>query len=247
MKNQIKLHKKITLCILILLSLSISSFAQQKTPDTLIVNTKAGKIIFISDSLQRFNNVATDALIKKSLLEVQDSLSETKQARAKRLYRERFTRIIHNKFPLRILPNIGIGTLRDKISPLLGLSIDFGPQRQDYYLKNYGHYTFINLAANMSFSYTKDALDKYHTDQNLFIEASMGNRVNNFTNNVGMFSEASFGIGYLAHKEGNYFEGNTFKVFFSVGLYKSFVKVKPELYITDNFKKAFPGITLKFF
>lgn len=247
MKTQTHLYKKIALSILVLLSFSISSFAQQKTPDTLIINTKAGKIILVSDSLQKFNSIGTDLLIRKSIYSVHDSLSETKEARAKRLYKERFTRIINNKFPLRILPNIGIGTIRDKVSPLLGLSIDFGPQRQDYYLKNFGHYTFINLAANMSFSYTKDALNKYHTDQNLFIEASMGNRVNNFTNNVGMFSEASFGLGYLAHNEGSYFEGNTFKVFFSVGLYKSFVKIKPELYITNNFSKAFPGITLKFF
>lgn len=225
----------------------MASFAQQKAPDTLIINTKAGKLILVSDSIQKFNTIGADLLIRKSIYSVHDSLSETKEARAKRLRKERFTRIITHKSPFRILPNIGIGTIRDKMSPFLGLSLDFGPQRQDYYLKSGGHYTFINLAANMSFSFSKDNLNNYTTDKNVFIEASLGNRINNFSNNYGMFSEASFGVGYLAHNEGTYFEGNTFKVFFSVGLYQSFVKVKPELYFTDNFKKAFPGITLKFF
>lgn len=247
MKTQTQLHKKIMLCIVILLSLSISSFAQQKTPDTLIVNTKAGKIIFISDSLQSFNNVATEALIKKSLLEIRDSLTETQKEKAIRIWKERFTWIIPHKHNFRLLPAAGIGTIREKMSPFLALSLDFAPARQDYYLKKGGSYTFLNLAVANFFTFEKNFANDYITNNNLFIEASIGNRLNNFNENFGRISEASAGIGYLAYNQGNYFNRNTFKIFGSIGLYKSFIKIRPELYITDNFSKAFPGITLKFF
>lgn len=247
MKIQTKLHKKIARSTLFLVSLSISAFAQQKAPDTLIVNTKAGKILLISDSLQRFNNIATEALIKKSLFEVRDSLTETQREKAVRIWKERFTWIIPHKHNFRILPAAGIGTIRDKMSPFLALSLDFAPARQDYYLKKGGSYTFINLAIANFFTFEKNITSDYITNNDLFIEASIGNRLNNFHENFGRISEASAGIGYLAYKEGNYFNRNTFKIFASIGLYKSFIKIKPELYITNNFSKAFPGITLKFF
>lgn len=241
-----QLHKKIALSILVLVSLSLNSLAQQKTPDTLIINSKAGKIILVSDSLQRFNKIGADVLIKNSLFEVRDSLSETKKEKAIRVWKERFTWIIPHKHNFRILPAFGIGTIREKMSPFLALSLDFAPARQDYYLKNGGSYTFLNLAINSSFTFEKNVND-YITNKNIFIEASMGNRLNNFNKDFGRISEASFGFGYLAYKEGDYFKGNTFKIFATIGLYKSFIKIKPELYFTDSFSKVFPGITLKFF
>ena len=100
MKTQ--LHKKIALSILVLVSLSLNSLAQQKAPDTLIINSKAGKIILVSDSLQRFNNIGTDVLIKNSLFEIRDSLSETKKEKAIRVWKERFTWIIPQKHNFRI-------------------------------------------------------------------------------------------------------------------------------------------------
>ncbi len=233
--------------IVVLINLSNNAFAQQKTQDTLIINSKAGKIILVSDSLQKFNGINSELLIRKSLASVGDSLSETKEARAKRLWKERFTWILPNKSPLRILPGAGIGTIRDKFSPSLALSLDFSPQRQDYYRKSGGSYTFLNLAVNGFFTFEKDASNQYITNHNIFIEYSMGNRVNNFYNNFGTFSEAAVGIGYLAYKQGGYFERNTFKFFAQIGLHKSFIKLKPELYFTDNFSKIFPGITFKFF
>jgi hypothetical protein len=247
MKNPLLVSIKGAFSIIIMLVLSNSTFAQIKTKDTLIINTKVGKIILVSDSLQNFERVGTDVLIRKSLFKIVDSLSETREARAKRLYKERFTYLIKDKHSFRILPAVGIGTIRDKISPFLGLSLDFGPNRQDYYLKKGGSYTYLNLAVNGSFTFVKDDVNNYDTHKNIFIEGSIGNRLNNFQDNFGRFSEAAVGIGYLAYKEGPYFEGNTFKIFISVGLYKSFVKIKPELYFTDSFSNVFPGITLKFF
>jgi hypothetical protein len=247
MKNRFKTGKNPIYGMIMLLFLSIGAFAQRKEKDTLIINTKAGKIILVSDSLQNFEAVGTDVLIRKSLNSIKDSLAETIAQRKKRLWKEQYTYIIPEKHALRVLPAFGIGTITDKVSPFLSLSLDFGPQRQDYYFKSGGSYSFLNLAANGFFTFTKDLQDHYDTDKNIFLELSVGNRLNNFQDNFGRFSEAAFGIGYLAYKEGPYFERNTFKFFVSVGLYKSFVKIKPELYFTDNFNKIFPGITLKLF
>ncbi|TCC90360.1 hypothetical protein EZ428_13875 [Pedobacter frigiditerrae] len=232
------------LFVVFICGLSINSFAQKK-PDTLIIGTKNGQILLVSDSLQKFNGLMIEEIIKKALLSVKDSLtSEDKKARNKVMREAQYTELIKNKNPFRINPFFGIGLIRDKLSPFLGLSLDFAPQRQDYYYKKGGMYTFINVAINSFFSFSQNP-SGYRTQKNIFLEASIGNRMNNKLI-YKSFSEISGGIGYLVHREGNYFKGNSFKVYCNFGLPNSFVKIRPELFITDNFRTAFPGLAIKF-
>lgn len=232
--------------MLMLLMLS-KTFAQKNNPDTLIINTKNGKIILIGDSLQKFSAFNSNEVIQKALFKVKDSLTlEEKKALYKQHRDSLYTRHNISKFPFRLLPVVGLGLVRDKTSPFLGLSLDFAPQRLDYYYKGSGMYTFINVAAVPYFTFEKDNTNKYKTDHNVFLEGSLGNRINN-VKDYGKVSEFSAGIGYLIRKRGPYFESNTFKVFVTIGIKNSFIKIKPELLFADNFKTVFPGIGIKIF
>jgi hypothetical protein len=234
--------------LFILLSLMLNkSFAQKSNPDTLIIGTNGGKIILIGDSLQKFSKLNSNKLINEALYKIRDSLtSEEKKAIYKQHRDSLYSRKNISKFPFRLLPVIGLGLVRDKTSPFLGLSLDFAPQRQDYYYKGGGMYTFVNIAAVPYFTFEKDNTNKYITHQNIFLEASLGNRINN-TKDYGSVSEFSFGIGYLIKKQGFYFGQNTFKLFGTIGIKNSFIKIKPELLLMDNFKTIFPGMGIKVF
>lgn len=232
--------------LLLLLIFTYKSSVAQKKPDTLVIKTKKGQIILISDTLKNFNNLKVDSIIRVALEDVNDSLSEVNNlAEHKRIRSLQYTRQLKKTFPLRLLPSIGLGTVRDKLSPILGLSIDFAPQRQDYYYKKGAGYTFINLAINSFFTFQENET-KYTTFNNVFIEGTLGNRMNNKIDN-GLFTEISAGVGYLLHKEGIYYGSNTIKLFANIGLKNSFIKVRPEVYITDNFQNLMPGISIKLF
>lgn len=227
-----------------LLCFSYPLYAQQNQPDTLEINTKSGKIILISDSLQKFRSQNANDLINKALIQAL-SLDERRE-RAK-IWRDTiYYKKIKNKFPIRPLPVLGLGLLRDKASPFLGLSLDFAPQRQDYYYKGSGEYTFINLAVASYFSFEKKPGSSYRTLHDVFLEGTLGNRINNI-HDYGRFSEVSGGLGFLIKGSNRYFNRNTFKLFVNFGLKNSFVRLRPELYFDDGFRNIFPGLTLKLF
>ncbi|MEJ5993903.1 hypothetical protein WG904_05660 [Pedobacter sp. Du54] len=223
------------------------TIAQTSNPDTLVINTKNGKIILIGDSLQKFSTFNSNEVINKALFKVKDSLTlEQKKIAYKRHRDSLYTQHKISKFPFRLLPVVGIGVVRDKVSPFLGLSLDFAPQRQDFYFKGGGMYTYINVAAVPYFTFEKDNLNRYHTFHNVFLEGSLGNRINN-VKDYGKVSEFSAGVGYLVRKSGPYFEQNMFKIFVTVGIKNSFIRVKPEVLISDNFRTVFPGMGIKIF
>jgi hypothetical protein len=64
--------KSILFVFFILLSSMV--FGQEKTPDTLIVNSKAGKIILISDSIAKFKTSNFQSIINKAIDLVKDSV-----------------------------------------------------------------------------------------------------------------------------------------------------------------------------
>ena len=239
---------KIIKILLMLMVLWINqSLAQKSIPDTLVIGTKNGKIVLVGDSLQKFGAFNSNEVIRKALFEIRDSLTLVERRTLSKQHRDSlYTRKITNKFPFRLLPVVGVGLVREKTSPFFGVSLDFAPQRQDYYFKGGGLYTFINIAAVPYFTFEKNNANTYSTYRNVFLEASLGNRINN-AKDYGTLSEFSFGIGYLMRKSGPYFEPNMFKVFATVGIKNSFIKIKPEMLISSNFKVIFPGIGIKLF
>ncbi|TDQ11871.1 hypothetical protein [Pedobacter metabolipauper] len=230
---------------------SFFSFSQTKVPDTLVMETKTGeKVILIGNDLNVFKNMKTDSLIRKALQAVEDSLMQRKldTLKKKKLsMEERYYKVLKKHQIFAFQPLIGAGLIRDKVSPSLGLALDFAPQRQDYYSKLYpGFYTFINVAINACYLFDTDGADRHKTFSQIFVEASFGNRYNNKISNYQYqyFDELSIGLGYLVKQSGDYFEGNTFKLFGTIVPNNSFIRIKPELYLTHDFKKIFPGISV---
>ena len=235
----------------IFLFISTVTFAQKSQADTLVINTVKGKMILISDSLAYFKNANTMVLINKALEQVKDSLPKTDSLKKKeRLPKDSlYSKVLPSRQILAVGGNLGAGIVLGNLNPQWALSIDFATQRQDYYAKNVAtpHYTFINLALTGTWFFEKPnqfvSAQHFH---NIFLEASIGNRFNNFkTNGFKNMNEASFGVGYLVRERGNYFGANTFKLYVSYVPKNSFVGFKPEVFFTNNFKTVYPGISLK--
>jgi len=231
-----------TLIAILSLLLTADYACAQKNPDTLVINTKNGQVILVSDSLKKFITMPMDMLIRKAIYQVLDSLPNDKSLKAKKKTQRDslYTRIIKKRM-FRITESFGIGLIRDKVSPLVGVGIEFAPQKQDYFRKNGGMYTFINLSAHAAFTF-REVENKYRTYQNTFLDATIGNRINP-AGGYKSVTELSAGIGYLIQRNGNYFDRNTFKIFANIGLPTSFIVIRPECYLSKG--NVFPGLTIK--
>lgn len=231
-----------TLIAIVSLLLTAAHGFAQKNPDTLVINTKNGQIILVSDSITKFTTMPVELLIRKAIYQVLDSLPNNKSLKAKqKIQRDsRYTRIIKKRM-IRITESFGVGLIRDKISPLIGVGIEFAPQKQDYFRKEGGMYSFINLSAHAAFTF-KEEENKYRTYQNTFVDLTLGNRMNP-QGGYKSVTELSAGVGYLIQRNGNYFDRNTFKIFANIGLPNSFIVVRPECYLSKG--NVFPGLTIK--
>lgn len=227
---------------ILLLLLTVENAFAQKKPDTLVINTKNGQIILVSDSLLKFAPMPTEALIRKALYQVLDSLPNSKglKARPRSQNDSLYTKVIKKRM-FRVTGEFGAGLIRDKISPTTAFGIEFAPQKQDYYRKKNGMYSFINLSAHTTYTFREEE-NKYRTYRNTFLEFTLGNRMN-AESGYKSLTELSSGVGYLIQRGGNYFERNTVKVFVNFGLPKSFIIITPECYLSKG--NVFTGLTIK--
>ena len=240
------------------------NYAQTNQPDTLQLDIKTGeKIILIGKDLNRFRTIKVDSIIKKALFSVKDSITLknyqqsweglTKEQRKEKYRAQReasfadktkYTKNLKSNGLIRLRGNIGAGMVRSSISPFVEAGITIAPIRQDYYSLKYAEYTYIALTINRFYTF-KDSDVQLKTINNTFINASIGNKMNTSISKNGLISEFEMGIGYLTEREGNYFGKNTFKLFGSVVSRSKFIRITPELYISD-FRTVFPGFSLKF-
>ena len=232
-----------------------SSFAicQIKFPDTLVVNSKPGKIILISDSILKFKTADVQSIINKAINKVRDSLiviDTTLKMRPRLPKDSLYSKILKNKQIFVLQLKGGGAYAAGRFSSELGFGIDFAPQRQSFYFKRSpfpGDYTFINLSFSSLMFFEKPINGPSEIFRNYFVEGSFGNRNNNSrANGVRLVDEFSFGVGYLVNQQGNYFGRNTTKVFLTIVPKNSFVGFKPELYLTNNFKTSYLGLSFRF-
>jgi len=94
------------------------------------------------------------------------------------------------------------------------------------------------ISSNMIFDFDAEQNMSINTFLNLGYRWTLNQRSENPT---------SFGIdiGYLTWKQGDLFGDNTVKLTFNWSPAKH-VYVSPQLYLTDNFKQAFPGVRIGF-
>lgn len=239
-----------TKLILLLISVSSLVFSQNKIPDTLIVNSKAGKIILIADSIVKFKTTNVQAIINKAIDQISDSLSITDTLKKKtKLPKDSiYYKVLKTKQTFLLQLKGGGAFAAGRFTPEFGFGIDFAPQRQDFYYKGQTQpaYTFINLSFSSFWFFEKPLNGPTEIFQNTFIESSLGNRINTSkATGFRLIDEISFGAGYLIKSEGDYFGPNTFKVFMTLVPKNSFIGFKPELYLTNNFKSAYFGLSFR--
>ena len=238
--------------LIIFFLLPLLASTQTILPDTLVLKTKSGdQLILISTNMNRFKTVKADSMIRLALYRMRDSLAKDPEPHVKNADTALKTPVMRPvslkaaKKPLFVLqPVIGAALIKDKVSPFAGLALDFAPQRKDYDTKRWpGMYTYLNLAAHAYYLF-EHTESKTVTNTVVFIDASIGNRMNNSKVRQSRFDEYGFGIGYLIRNEGDYFQKNTFRLSGNLIAANSIIKVSPELYLTDNFKHVFPGISI---
>ena len=162
--------------------------------------------------------------------------------------KSRYSRDLKNPSPLGLKFNVGGGLIRNKFSPVFEGGVVLAPQKQDYYfVGGYPSYSFLALTANRYYTFAQTAGSTFKTFNDTFITGSIGNRNNVKLASNFLVSEFEMGLGYLIEREGTYFEKNTFKIFGSVVTRSKFIRLTPEIYLTDNFREVFPGFSIKFF
>ncbi len=233
----------ILLCSLLMTNLI--GFSQEKFPDTLVVQIKTGeKILLVGKDVSVFKTIKIDSIIKRALITFTDSIPLDKTPGSKISKKDFFPGVLLKKRAFIFQPGIGLGLIKDRLSPFWGVALDFGAQRQDYNRGDFPMYTFINLAMNAYYTFENTGSGLGRTFNNIFIEGSIGNRVNNRPKKIFNFDEFAFGAGYLIRDQGSYFQKNTVKAFFSVIPAYSFIRLRPEVFFTDNFSKAWPGLNI---
>jgi hypothetical protein len=94
------------------------------------------------------------------------------------------------------------------------------------------------ISSNMMFDFDVES----NMSINTFLNVGYNWTLNKKSENPDMLG---VDLGYLIVKQGDLFGENTFKLGFNWSPAK-YVNVSPQLYVTDNFKQAFPGIRIGF-
>lgn len=130
----------------------------------------------------------------------------------------------------------GLGYLGDKFYPELNLNISlrFGGRYDAYNNKVIFSYNNLFLAE-------RNADGGYTTMINSFISAAWHKNLNYKHEHPQWLG---IGAGYLIHKQGDYFKGNTMKLFISKDVGN--LSITPELYLTDDFKNSLLGIKFNY-
>lgn len=103
----------------------------------------------------------------------------------------------------------------------------------------------LGISGSSSFFFEKNAPDKYSTYINTFLNLQYYWNGKNPTRYLthDYVGWQGIGVGYLINAQGDYFFGNTFKLFYTIALSKH-IEAGAELYFTDDFKSIFPGISI---
>ena len=137
---------------------------------------------------------------------------------------------------LEIQASIGVGLLRHDITPRVDASVSFDFMNKRSQLHN-------KLRLNAAFYYS--FRNKPEGGTSMFINTFVGV---DYAHNFSRKEEALYGLGvhYLVGQNGDIFEGDTWKLNFIYLNRKYRLQIQPELYFTNNFQEAFPGMSILF-
>lgn len=126
---------------------------------------------------------------------------------------------------------VGIGFYRERFVPDLGFKLGFNlPDR------------FGNSKIQTGLLYTQQYVFTGGSEISTS-EPDLNGFLSGFFNlKYGNGNEVGLGIGYLIHKEGDFYSGNTFKLSLFTQRSDSKLNFTPELIFTNDFKQAFPAL-----
>jgi hypothetical protein len=130
---------------------------------------------------------------------------------------------------------VGASLIRNRLVPSIdfNLGVIIGKKTYQSYM--------VRAEASMIYTFNQDTEGKYTTDINTFLGVSY---YINSSKNPDKPRWFGVGLSYLAWRNGNFFGENTFR--FTVGArFGKHFSVMPELYISDGFKKAMPGLKIQ--
>ncbi len=137
-------------------------------------------------------------------------------------------------------PSVGVGLIRNQWVPSLNLDLGFVPSRM--------HNVAYTVGYSSNFFFAPPTGDNpFRIQRNDFLSVGLAffhfgkdGRLSNFNRQI-----ASFNIGMLVKRQGDYFAKNTVRL--SGTLYqKGFIKIQPELYMNGFFKQVYPGVRIGF-
>lgn len=139
-----------------------------------------------------------------------------------------------NSENLELTANIGAGLIRNILSPQFNIQL---------------HYTTkklwqIGINSTSYFLFKEDSSNDYKCYINTFINAEFIKQGTSLRDTKNSNNSGGLGIGYLLSSNGNYFKGNTFKIYYIIK--QKNLEILPELIMTNNFKSFFPGVTIRF-
>jgi len=228
----------------------------QTSNDTTIIELQnKSKVVFITESteeLKRIEVISIDSLLKqinnyiKSEVNTDKFASDTTiviKTNNNEIIKPEYSETgqccktrsdsCKSKDQIFLMGGIGMGLVRNTFAPnfegTIGLKL--------------GDNIFKGVISSY-YMFDKKANGDYKTNNNIFLGIEYG--ITNKNKSKEAFSYFSHvGASYLIHSEGDYFKGNTFKFYF--GLSKNgMISINPEIIVEDNFRNAFPGISIRF-
>jgi hypothetical protein len=132
----------------------------------------------------------------------------------------------------------GFGYLQNRFYPELNISIAV-------YRGNHFNQIRQKIGVDLQnlFFTSTNSDGKLSSDINTFLSLSYGR---NFSKANQRQRWTTLGAGFLVKQNGDMFQGNTAKFYFQTDIGSSKLNLVPELYLTDNFKKAILGIKLNY-
>lgn len=135
--------------------------------------------------------------------------------------------------------SIGTGIVANTLMPFA----DIGIARNTLLRNSSRNFLFTAISVAPYFFFNRDSDNVLHVHDNWFINLERGGT--DLNNIMGLQVQSySWGVGWLAWQNGNYFRNITTKLFANAH-FKSGIIVAPEVIATNTFKQIFPGISVK--
>ncbi len=251
--------------LIALIALQISCFAftlqensfdvVNKPTDTIVIELENNtKILIIADNIEEFKNIekySLDSLLREInidlsseefsnasdttiVVNIKGNSSDVTLTQSPHSDNVKYHHEGRSRDYITISGTIGLGLIGGELSPNAEGYLGFGINKY-----------FFNFVANPNFTFYRDDEGYLDTHINGFLSLECGLRYEEVKKkNSDINWGYNIGIGYLARSEGKYFKGNTFKVYTDVNVGK--VSLLPQIIITEDFKKIYPSVGLRF-